>query len=197
MGSERLARARERENGIYRSSNSASLNRERYMDHTASLRVKKKGISLLQEGEAYIAKKEYDTAEKTILNALKILKDDYTAHVVMAHCQMLRENPAQALTYADLAKKLYPSQMQGYYMAGLANIETKKYADAYIDFYNCDKLLPGNPQVTFFKGLSMDRRGERQPAAENYIAYLKMIHYQPNKYSTYAYERLKEWGYAR
>ncbi len=197
MGSERLAAARERENGIYRSSNSASENREKFMDHTASLRAKKKGITLLQDGEAYMAKKEYDTAEKTFLSALKILKDDYTAHVVMAKCQMLREKPSHALSYANQAKKLYPSQMQGYYMAGLANSEIKKYADAYNDFDNCDKLLPGNPQMTFFKGFCMDQRGDRKPAAENYMVYLKMINYQSNKYSQYAYKRLREWGYAR
>jgi len=29
------------------------------------------------------------------------------------------------------------------------------------------------------------------------MKYLKMINYQQNKYSQYAYARLKQWGYAK
>jgi len=197
MSSERLAAAQFRNQGIYKMSNASKDNRDRYMDNIASLRSKKKGIALLQQGEKYMAKKEYDNAEKSIKTALKSLKYDYTAHVVMAKCMMLREKPSRALTYANKAKQLYPSQIQGYYIAGIANSETKQYSKAYDDFHKCDTLLPGNPQMTFFKGYCLDQRGDRKPAANNYITYLKMTNYKPNKYSRHAYKRLKEWGYAK
>ncbi|MFH2057881.1 MAG: M48 family metalloprotease [Pseudomonadota bacterium] len=197
MSSERLTAARQREKGIYQSSNASKDNRERYMDNTASLRAKKEGISLLQEGEKYMAQKEYDNAEKSIQTALKSLNQDYTAHIIMAKCMMLREKPARAVTYADLAKKLYPSQSQGYYIAGIANSEIKQWARAYENFDKCDKLLPGNPQITFYKGYCLDERGDKKPAADHYMSYLKMINYQSNKYSVHAYNRLREWGYAR
>ncbi len=51
--------------------------------------------------------------------------------------------------------------------------------------------------MTFYKGYCMDKKGDNKPAANNYMAYLKMINYQPNKYSRYAYDRLKAWGYAK
>ncbi|MCK5350133.1 MAG: peptidase M48 Ste24p, partial [Desulfobacula sp.] len=78
-----------------------------------------------------------------------------------------------------------------------ASSELKKYGKAYQNFSKCDALLPGNPQMTFYKGYCLDKKGDNDPAANNYMLYLKKINYQPNKYSRYAYNRLKEWGYAQ
>ena len=102
-----------------------------------------------------------------------------------------------ALTYANQAKKSYPSQVQGYYLAGFAYSETKQWSRAYQEFETCDRVLPGNPQMTFLKGYTQEQQGKREPAAQNYISYLKKINYQPNQYSKYAYARLQKWGYAR
>ncbi|MBU1344707.1 MAG: M48 family metalloprotease [Proteobacteria bacterium] len=197
MSSERLTAAVQREKGVYAYSKEQPLNRDRYMDSIASLRMKKQGIELLQEGEKHMGKKEYDKAEVVFKKSLNILKNDYTAHMLMSKCLMTREKPEQALSYADRAKKIYPAEPQGFYIAGIANSELKKYDTAYQNFSKCDELLPGNPQMTFFKGFCLDKKGDKDPAANNYITYLKMINYQPNKYSKYAYDRLKEWGYAK
>ncbi len=197
MSTERLNSAVQREKGVYRNTKNYSLNRERYMDNIASLRAKRKGIELLQQGEKHLAKKEYDKAQNSFKKSINKLKEDYTAHVLMAKCLMVRKKPAQALPYANTAKKLYPTEIQGHYIAGIANNELKKYDKAYQNFSKCDELLPGNPQMKFYKGYSLDKKGDTKPAADNYMAYLKMINYQPNKYSKYAYNRLKEWGYAK
>ena len=197
MSAERLSSAVQREKGQYLFSKDYSLNRERYMDKIAFLRAQKKGIELLQQGEKYLAKKEYDKAQNSFKKSIKRLKDDYTAHVLMSKCLMIRKKPAQALSYANAAKKLYPSEIQGYYIAGIANSELKKYGKAYQNFGKCDELLPGNPQMKFYKGYCLDKNGDTKTAANNYMTYLKMIDYQPNKYSKYAYKRLKEWGYAK
>jgi len=197
MSTERLTSAVQREQGIYLNSNNSPLHRERYMDSISFLRAKKKGIELLQQGEKHMAKKEFDKAQATFKKSLRKLKNDYTAHVLMAKCLMLKKEPAQALSYADTAKKLYPAEVQSYYIAGLASKELKKYTIAYKNFDTCDKLLPGNPQMSFYKGYCLDKKGDIEPAANNYITYLKMINSQPNEYSNYAYNRLKKWGYAK
>ena len=197
MSTERLTSAVLRQKGIYLNSQDLSLNRERYMDNIASLRAKKTGIELLQQGEKHLSKKEYDKAQTTFKKSLNKLKNDYTAHVLMAKCQLLRKKPSQALSYADMAKKLYPSEVQGHFIAGIAGKELKKYTMAYNNFDTCDKLLPGNPQISFYKGYCLDKKGDIEPAANNYINYLKMTGNQPNKYGQYAYNRLKQWGYAK
>ncbi|WP_457553229.1 M48 family metalloprotease [Desulfobacula sp.] len=197
MSIERLNAALQREKGIYLSSKGSSLQRERYMDSIASLRAKKQGIELLQQGEKYLAKKDYDNAQKIFKKSLRQLKNDYTAHVLMAKCLMIRKKPTQALSYANIAQKLYPTQTQGYYIAGLACNELKKYKKAYLNFNKCDLLLPSDPQMAFYKGYCLDKTGDNKTAADNYITYLKMINYQSNKYSQYAYKRLKKWGYTK
>lgn len=197
MSSERLGAAQSRNSGVYKTSNTSKDNRERYMDNIAALRKKQKGISHLQQGEKYMAKKEYDNAQRSIQAAMKSLKNDYTANMLMAKCLMVRNKPANAIAYTNRAKKLYPSQNQAYYISGLAHTEINKFSKAYEDFTACEKVLPGNPQITFFKGYCLDKTGNRNSAANNYMSFLKKTNYAPNKYSKYAYKRLKDWGYAK
>ena len=128
---------------------------------------------------------------------MNTLKNDYTAHVLMAKCHLLRKKPEQALAFAEIAKKIYPSEVQGHYIAGIAEKELKKYTMAYKNFDTCDRLLPGNPQMIFYKGYCLDKKGNIKPAATNYMTYLNMTRNQPNEYGRYAYNRLRQWGYAK
>ena len=115
----------------------------------------------------------------------------------MAKCLLIRKKFPEALSYAGTAKTLYPSESQGHYVSGIANIEQKKFPAAYTDFTRCEEILPGNPQMAFFRGYCLDNNGDKEPAANQYMRYLKLINYQQNKYSQYAYTRLKQWGYAK
>ena len=197
MSSERLDSAAQRNRGIYKDSNRQGLKREQYMDQIASLRAKRKGIELLQTGEKHMAKKEYDKGQHAFQKAVKMMPEDYTARVLLAKTYLIRKKPEQAVKQASRAKQLYKTEAQGWYLSGFANAGLKRYSQAYKDYSQCEKLLPGNPQVTFFKGYCLDKNGDRDPAAKNYIRYLKMTGYQPNTYSKYAYAKLKEWGYAK
>lgn len=197
MSSERLNSAVKREKGMYHSSTKHPLNREKYMDSIASLRGKKQGIELLQQGEKYLGEKEYDKARSAFKKSIKKLKYDYTAYVLMSKCLMVMERPLQALSYAESAKRLYPEEAQALYIAGIANKELKKYNKAFKDFNKCDTVLPGNPQIKFYKGYCLDKLNQKQVAADNYKAYLKMVNYKSNKYSQYAYKRLQKWGYVK
>lgn len=197
MSDERLAAAVQRDQGPYARTHAAPVYRERYMDQTAALRQQKKAIELMQEGEKYLAREKYDAAQTAFSSALKLAGNDYAAHVLMARCQLIQKKNAEAVSYATAAMKLYPTEPQGHYVAGLAHVGTKQFDLALDNFTRCDQLLPGNPQLTFYKGYSRDKLGQRQAAANDYAAYLKMINYQSNQYSQYAFKRLKEWGYAQ
>jgi predicted Zn-dependent protease len=196
MSHERLSAARQRNFSQYRDTEKYPLNRERYMDNIVSLRNKKKSIELQQLGETYLAKKEYGNAEAAFKKSIQSSKNDYTAHVLLSKCLMIRKKTSLALSYSEKAKKLYPSEVQGHYVCGIANLKLKQFGRAYQNFNQCDILLPGNPQTKYFKGYCLDKNGDRDAAAKNYMTYLKMVDYQPNQYSKYAYSRLKEWGYA-
>ncbi len=193
MSRERVEMARKRDAEMYLDTHSRSLYRERYMDHTADLRKIRPMIAKLQEGDKFLAKEQYEKAEQAFLSALKIRDTDYTAQVMMAKCMLLREKAKDAALHAGLAKQLYPGESQGYYLSGLANLNLQKHIKAYDDFTTCDKRLPGNPQVTFYQGFALDKAGRKNEAADKYISYIKQVNYASNKYSQYAYSRLKEW----
>ncbi len=160
MSTERLTSAVQRQNGIYLNSQDLSLNRERYMDSIASLRAKKTGIELLQQGENHLSKKEYDKAQTTFKKSLSILKNDYTAHVLMAKCQLLIKEPGQALSYADMAKKCTLQKFRGILLPGLRARNLKdtlwltKILTPAISFY------PATLKLVFTRGIALTKRGK-------------------------------------
>nr|WP_319395414.1 M48 family metalloprotease [uncultured Desulfobacter sp.] len=197
MSRERLDSARDRDNGIYRNTHTQSVFRDRYMDHTANLRAMKPMIVKLQEADKFLAKEQYDQAEGTLMSALKLKDDDYTAQVMTARCMLIQKKNKNAATHARLAKQLYPQENQGHFISGIANLAIKKPMQAHEDFSACNRVLPGNPLMTFYQGYALDMANRREPAAREYDAYLKAVNYASNKYSRHAYKQLKAWNYIK
>jgi len=195
MSAERLRDARLAANEHYRQMLRNPLNRERYMDHTAGLRRIKKSITALQHGSTSLGKKQYQAAETAIRQALQITPNDYTALVMMAKLRLSRRQPAEAIRYAERAGQVYPGEAQAHLVAGSADIELKRFNRALQQLNTYDRLLPGNPEVAFFKGYSLEQMQRRQEAATLYSNYLRKV--RKGKQAQYAYSRLKSWGYIR
>jgi tetratricopeptide (TPR) repeat protein len=114
---------------------------------------------------------------------------------MMAKCQMALQRPAEALRYAESAKQVYPQEAQARYLAGFTRLQQKQYENALADFNAYARLLPGNPNTSFFQGLSLERMQRRSEAARAYTSYLKAGG-QGNP-AQHAYNRLVQWGYVR
>jgi tetratricopeptide (TPR) repeat protein len=179
----------------YRSAQSLPLSRDRYMDHTEKIRAIKKAIAEMQKGESYMAKGTYDKAEVHFNNALNQAPLDYAGLVMMAKCQLAQENYDSAKRFAAKAQKVYPNEAQAYHIAGFVKIHEKKFDSAHQDFANYEKLLPGNPNTIFFKGLSLEGMQQIRESAAQYYRYLKIVN-QGQK-ANYAYNRLVKWGYLK
>ncbi|MDH4318292.1 MAG: peptidase M48 Ste24p, partial [Desulfobulbaceae bacterium] len=76
---------------------------------------------------------------------------------------------------------------------GICALNRKQYVDAYAAFTEYDLMLPGNPDVTFYKGYSLENLHDKQRAGESYSRYLQMVNQGPK--AQHAYGKLKEWGY--
>jgi tetratricopeptide (TPR) repeat protein len=179
----------------YRSSQSFPLHRERYMDHTAKLRKMKISIEALQKGEILMAKDKYDDAEIHFSKALKQTPEDYAGLVMMSKCQLAKKQYAKAQSFAKKAKTVYPQEGQAYYLSGFTKIKQKNYASAYEEFNYYEKLLPGNPNIIFFKGLSLEGMDRIKESANEYYNYLQIVN-QGEK-AKYAHQRLVKWGYIK
>ena len=195
MGAERLASARQRDRSVYAGSRERNPGRERYMDNIAGLRRMAPAIKLMQDGEKYLAKESFDQAERSFVAAVKKAPRDYTAHMLAAKCFLARKKYSKALGHAGDAAAISPRESQAPYVKGLARINLNQYRQAYEDFSTSDRLLRGNPQLTFYKGYSQDKYGNHPGAARDYQTFLKEMNYQSNKYTQYAYKRLKAMGY--
>lgn len=195
MSRERLNWAKQAANTTYSRFLSGAMNRERYMEHTRGLRRIKPAIEAMGKANSLLNRGKYNEADPLLARALRIAPDDYTALVMRAKCQLGLHNTNQARRLSLTATRVYPQEAQGHLVAAMANFVDKKYNPAYQQFNRYDQLLPGNPEITFFKGLCLEGMGRRPEAARHYRTYLQKV--RRGKNAGYAYNRLKTWGYIK
>ena len=195
MSDERYLTAVETVRTRYRYTNNLPFYRERYMDHTAKLRSIKGAIQAMQKGESLMATGKYGEAEIHFSKALRHTPEDYAGLVMMSKCQLAQKHYAKAGSFAEKAKNVYPQEAQAYHLAGFAKIKQKDYASAYEEFKHYAKLLPGNPNIIFFKGLSLEGMQHIKESANEYYRYLQIVN--RGEKAKHAYKRLVEWGYIK
>ncbi|MDH3390770.1 MAG: peptidase M48 Ste24p, partial [Desulfobulbaceae bacterium] len=71
----------------------------------------------------------------------------------------------------------------------------RKYDQAYHQFTEYNKVLPGNPEIGFFRGLSLEGMQRREDAARFYYQYLQQV--RQGSQAQYAYQKLQSWGYLK
>jgi len=193
MSDERYQTAVNASQGTYAFGLQYPLNRERYMDYTAPLRQMSGAIEEMQTGEGLMMQEQYAEAEGYFYSALRQAPNDYACLILMAKCLVAQERYDQAQQYARIAQQTYPSEAQGFLVDGVASLNRKDFGSAYEGFVAYDQRLPGNPDITFFKGYSQEGMQHRQEAAEEYNRYLQIVN--EGDQAQHAYQRLTEWGY--
>ena len=174
---------------------SLPLHSERYMDNTASLRAKAPAIEKMQAGEQLMMAGKYTDAEVQFKEALRLTPGDYAGLLMMAKCQLTLKKADLAFRYAEDANELYPTEPQAYHVLGMAEVTVKRYETAYSYFAGYAENLPGNPNTVFYLGYTSEGMGRKENAARYYDGYVREVN-QGEK-ASYAYSRLKEWGYVR
>jgi len=195
MPKERVALAQHVAKTRYKSFAGAPTNKERYMDSTARVRALKPTIKACQQGESAAAQKKLPEAERHFAQALQFKKDDYAANVLMAKTLIAQQKTREAQRFADIAKAVYPQEAQAHKLAGVSKLAAKDYDGAFAALNSFDKLLPGDPGVTFLKGVSLEGAGRKQEAAQQYYAYARDV--RNGNASQYAIGRLRSWGYLK
>ena len=165
------------------------------MDHTANLRRIKGAIEKMQNGERAMAQRNFHDAEEQFGAALKEAPRDYAGLVMMAKCQLALENHDKARQYAEQAKQVNPEEAQAYHVGGMAKVKQKDFGSAYAEFSDYEKMLPGNPNTIFLKGLSLEGMQHIRESALEYSRYLEVD--TNTKQAQYAYQRLVDWGYIK
>ena len=195
MSSERLAWAKEAAATTYARFATGAINRERYMDRTKNLRKIKPAIEAMGKAGAALNRDKPEEADQLLAKALRIAPNDYAGLVMRAKCKLAMKKTAEARRLAQAASRVYPQEAQAHLVSGIASLMEKQYGPAYAEFSRYDELLPGNPEILFFRGLCQEHMQHRDQAARFYKAYLQRV--RQGKNASYAYSRLKSWGYIR
>lgn len=192
MSDERLQTARDKTSVDYQAMASLPFYEERYMDETANLRAMREAIETLQKGEEAMAEKKYSQAQSHFSDALRLAPEDYAGLVMMSKCQLALNRASEAKYYAEKAKEVYPQEAQAVHLTGVANLNLKEYEAAYNEFDAYERMLPGNPNTIFLKGVTLEGMQDKQGAAQEYYRYLQSVN--EGEQAEYAYQRLVGWG---
>jgi len=195
MSAERYQTAVETVRTKYAAAKSYPLNRERYMDATASLRAINGALEQMQNGEKALLAGKFGEASTCFNNALRQAPNDYAGLLMLARCRLMQKQAGEAGRLAQEAQINYSSEPQAVYISGMAKLQTRAFDAAFQEFSRYETLLPGNPNTTYFKGFCLEGAGRRQPAAEHYMRYLNVV--RQGEYAGHAYQKLVEWGYIK
>ena len=195
MSDERLRNVQNAAASTYRDRQGLPLHRERYMDHTAGVRAQRPLITALQQGSEAMGKKQWTEAEERFNEAIRLQEDDYAAQVMMAKCQLAQERREEAERHALRAAAIDPEEAQAHVLVGATSLSAKKFAQAHEHLAAYDRLLPGNQEVLFFLGYSLEHMDRKEEAAKKYAAYLQQQ--RQGEQAQHAANRLKAWGYAK
>jgi beta-barrel assembly-enhancing protease len=191
MSQERFQTAQQETTVRYGTAGDRRMHRERYMDNTAALRQLKPAIKEMQLGEAQMARKNHDLATKHFAEALRQAPDDYCGLMLMAKCQLARNQPTEAEPYLVKAKQVYPGEGQALHVNGVVLLTLNRPEAALAEFEAYGRLLPGNPNTVFMMGFACEKMQDRPRASQHYQRYLQVA--GNTEQARYARQRLQEW----
>lgn len=195
MSDERLANMRREAASRYGATESASVQRERYMDRTAKLRQLRPAIVDQQQGEQAMARKRLPDAQQAFTSSLKTAPDDYTGLCLMAKCQIAQNRRSEAQAYLAQARRVYPSEGQAMQLAGINLLAQKRFSESQQELSRYAQVLPGDPDTDFLLALTHEGLQNRQAAAQAYRRYLTAV--PQGDAARHASTRLKSWGMLR
>jgi Flp pilus assembly protein TadD len=110
----------------------------------------------------------------------------------MAQCLQAMGKPEEARAFAQTGKSLYPEEAQAQKISGVLALQLKQPQQAYEDLTRFDQKLPGDPGITFLRGVALEGSGNRQDAAVLYRRFLQASN--QGQAAQYAASRLQAWG---
>lgn len=192
MSSERFATAQREAQENYGGYLNRRVSRERYMDETASLRRLKPVIKAQQAGEADMARERYAQAEQNFRDALRQAPADYPGLVLMAECQAAQGKHREAQSFLERAKAAYPEEGKALHLSGVNQLALNRPEAAIRDFQRYERVLPGNPNTLFLKGVAAEGMQDRRAASGYYQQYLQLA--SGTEQAQYAAQRLQSWN---
>lgn len=196
LSSERLATVRQMAAGAPASLRTReTLGEEPFRRATERLRAAAPAYAKMDEGRKALAAKKNQEALGLLSEAARLAPDQALIWVHKAVVEAKSEKSQDAYASAEKAVGLYPGLYQARYVAGALAFDLQKHGESLSHLEAAERLVPDQPQVTFYRGRNFEALGRREEAARAYAAVLQKV--QRGPVAEYCYKRLVEWGYVR
>lgn len=193
MSEERAKIAQRLAETRYAESKGRPLQRERFMDRTATLRALAPTIEDNRAAELLMGRKKLVEAEALLITAAKRNRQDYPTHFRLAQIYQVLGNKNEALRYATEAQSIYPQEPQAHKLLGVLHMERGSPSVALESFQRYDQFLANDIGIIFLKAMAYESMGNRTAAGQHFQSFLKAG--GSGEGAQYATSRLKKWGF--
>lgn len=171
------------------------LGRERFQEATAYLRTVAPAYEKAEKGMALVEKGQADEGLKLLRKASQEAPREARIRIMLASAEFNGNNPAAAEWEAARAVELDPDLFDSRFTAGVVYFKRNLNKKSLEELQAAEKIVPGQPQVAFFRGRNYEAEGSRDKAAREFSSVLKAVNKGPM--AEYSHKRLTEWGYIK
>lgn len=175
--------------------NTAALRADAFRAATVKLKRTAPAYAKMDEGRKVLGEKKNDDAVRLLAEATSMAPDQALIWVYRAAAESAAGKKEDANASAENAVRLYPGLFQARFTAGVAAFNLKRNGQSLEHLAAAEKVVPGQPQVAFFRGRNYEAQGQREEAARQYVKVVEALGKGPM--AEYSYKRLVEWGYVR
>ncbi len=162
---------------------------------TARLRAVQPAYDEMDRGLKALADDRADEAARLLAEATRRAPDQALIWSMRALAESRAGRNEAAAASAERGAKLDPGLYRARLTAGVLAFKTDRYDESLAHLAAADKLVPGQPTVTFYRGRDHEALGDREAAARAYAAVLEKV--REGEMAAYCYKRLEEWGYLK
>lgn len=173
----------------------AALRTQPFQQATQRLRATAPAYAKMDLGRKALEEKKDAEALRLLTEAAALAPDQALIWVYRAAAESRNGKKEAAFESAERAVALYPDLFHARFNAGVTGHDVKKYRESLAHLDAADKLVPGQPQVAFFRGKGYEALEDRDAAAKQYAQVLKGLDKGPM--AEYSQKKLAEWGYSK
>ena len=172
-----------------------NLREKPFRTATAHLKAVAPAYEKMDEGKAALAAGDAPNAVKLLREATGMAPDQALIWAFRGAAEVKAGDAAIGLASAEKAVELYPGLFRARLTAGGAALEAGRHQRSLEHLAAADKIVPGQPQVTYLRGRNLEAQGQQENAARDYYEVLQNVRKGPM--AEYCYNRLVEWGYVK
>lgn len=173
----------------------ALLKQQPFGQATVHLAKVKPAYQKMDDARKELAGKRYVAAVGLLRAAVREAPNEALIWSYQSVAESGAQQERHALKSAEQAVQLYPGLFRARYTAGVVSFQSRLYDRSLTHLKEANRLVPGQPQVTFYAGRDFEALGQKDQAAQAYYQVLQKV--QKGSMAAYCYQRLVRWGYIK